>query len=189
MKLISGAYFFATIMFMVCSQANTLNTSLSECAKIDVNASRLICFDQLTSLVTDSSDNLLGNTLVNSTIPSTKKSKTADTIQIEKPTLAPQTEDITKNEVIESFGATHLKQKVFKSNEEKTITLTIASVKKDARKKLLFTFENGQIWKQANNEYFKIKPGQQAKLTEGALGAIYLKKLSKNRSIRVKRVK
>ena len=62
------------------------------------------------------------------------------------------------------------------------------SVKKNTDKKLYFTFENGQIWKQMDNARFKIKAGEKAKLKEGALGAVYLKKLGNNRSIRVKRV-
>lgn len=165
MKLISIVCLIATVTFTMNSLAKPLNISMSECASINDNKNRLTCFDQL-------ANNISAAPVNNNTITSIKpKAKT------------------NRSEVINSFGATHLKKRASKSEEEKTITLTVASIKKDAYKRLRLTFVNGQVWKQTSDEHLKIKSGDQAKLTEGALGAIYLKKLGKNRTIRVKRFK
>lgn len=181
MKLLFKIYFFSLLVFTLSLQAKTVSISLKECAKIDIDSTRLFCFDQLAKSFTPSSENTVLQKAV--------KENPIDVIQPKNPLLIISTEEKSQSDLIKNFGSAHLKQKALNIDEEKAIILTVESVKKGTNKKFYFTFENGHIWKQTNNEYFKIKSGEQVELKEGALGAIYLKKLDKNRSIRVKRVK
>jgi hypothetical protein len=178
MKLILRSCFFIIILFATNSQATTLNNSFRECAKIDKDLTRLNCFDQLAkSFITPSE---------NTDIQSIEVVKLPVLIQKENPVIS-SIQDNEKKQFIDNFGSSHLKKDTV-NDEEKSMILTVAGVKKNTDKKLYFTFENGQIWKQMDNVRFKIKAGEKAKLKEGALGAVYLKKLGNNRSIRVKRV-
>ncbi|MDO7085977.1 hypothetical protein WNY51_10620 [Pseudocolwellia sp. AS88] len=178
MKLIFRSCFFIIILFATNSQATTLNNSFRECAKIDKDLTRLHCFDQLAkSFITPSE---------NTDIQSIEVEKPPVLIQKENPVIS-SIQDNEKKQFIDNFGSSHLKKDTV-NDEEKSMILTVAGVKKNTDKKLYFTFENGQTWKQMDNVRFKIKAGEKAKLKEGALGAVYLKKLGNNRSIRVKRV-
>jgi len=161
MKLIHGVFFM--FFFMGNLQANTLNISLINCSKIDDKTSRLTCFDKLTTSL---------DILKNSNIELVHSSK-----------------NVSKNDKVEIFGAKHLKHNGLNSDKENKIILTVKSIKKDAYKKLILTFVNGQVWKQSNEVFFSVKPGDKVKLQEGALGAISLNKQGTNRSIRVRRVK
>jgi len=178
MKLILRSCFFIIILFATNSQATTLNNSFRECAKIDKDLTRLNCFDQLAKTLVTSSE----------------KTKThGESIEADKSPVLIQKENSVisttkdKAQFIDNFGSSHLKKDKV-NDEEQSVIFVVKSVKKNTDKKLYFTFENGQIWKQMDNARFKIKPGEKAKLKEGALGAVYLKKLRNNRSIRVKRV-
>ena len=52
---------------------------------------------------------------------------------------------------------------------------------------LIFTFTNGQVWRQATKESFSVKGGGAFEVERGMLGAFYLKKVGINRKIRVVR--
>ena len=178
MKLVFRMCCLIMTLFTCSSQATTFNDSFLECAKIDNHLTRLTCFDQLAKAL----------------ITSSEKTKThEESIEADKSPVLIQEDNsvisITKDKAqfIDNFGSSHLKKEKV-SDEKQSVIFTVESVKKNTDKKLYFTFENGQIWKQTDNAHFKIKVGEKAKLKEGALGAVYLKKLGNNRSIRVKRV-
>ncbi|WP_441002943.1 hypothetical protein [Pseudocolwellia agarivorans] len=178
MRLIFRTCVLFIVLFTSSLQATTLNSSIRECAKIDNHLTRLTCFDQLAKTLVTSSE----------------KTKThGESIEADKSPVLIQKENSVisttkdKAQFIDNFGSSHLKKDKV-NDEEQSVIFVVKSVKKNTDKKLYFTFENGQIWKQMDNVRFKIKAGEKAKLKEGALGAVYLKKLGNNRSIRVKRV-
>lgn len=165
--------------------ASTLKMELDRCAQISENVTRLACFDNLTTTVT------LPTAVVstkNSSISDTKSSIAGTKAMVSnapiKPVVAPT---VNKDD---SFGAEHLIRKSA-SQEIKQVVFTVAKLTKGPHKKWRFTFKNGQIWKQTDNNHFRIKVDDSVILKKGALGAIYMKKNSEasNRSIRVKRVK
>lgn len=61
MKLLFKIYFFSLLVFTLSLQAKTVSISLKECAKIDIDSTRLFCFDQLAKSFTPSSENILIN--------------------------------------------------------------------------------------------------------------------------------
>lgn len=52
---------------------------------------------------------------------------------------------------------------------------------------LVFTFTNGQVWRQSTKEFFPVKGGGSFQVERGMLGAFYLNKVGTNRKIRVVR--
>ena len=161
MKHFYTVFIITTVFFTVNIQAKSLNMSLAECATVHNDISRLKCFDLLAKS---------SNTEIKPNVKSAILNKEKD-----------------RNQHIDDFGANHLDN--HESQKVEPIILTVSSIKKDTYKRLILTFKNGQIWKQTNDRYFKIKPGEQARLVEGALGSIHLNKLGASRSIKVRRVK
>ncbi|MBA6390057.1 hypothetical protein H4J38_04585 [Colwellia sp. BRX10-3] len=160
-------------LLSLTSQAGTSHNSLEKCAKIEDNLVRLACFDDLAQQVEVSAP-------VNIVTKSSHKVATAKVKTITAPT--------TKK--AENFGAEHLKAAEV-AEEDLQIVFTIEQLSKVHYGKWLFTFTNGQQWKQADSEYLKLKVGDSVMLTKGFLNAVYLKKNEpdSNKKIRVKRLK
>lgn len=158
-------------------QAETLNTSLEKCAKIQDDLARLGCFDDLVE-----------HTLV-PVNGNAKASIETPTAKIE--TLAvPVVTKATKATKAANFGAEHLK----KSNvdeDDLQVVFTVEKLSKDQYGKLRFTFKNGQQWQQTDSTFLSVKVGDSVLLTKGFMNAIYLKKNKPNSSkkIRIKRQK
>lgn len=66
---------------------------------------------------------------------------------------------------------------------------TVTSVDKDARKKLIVTLDNGQVWRQTDTSSVRIKEGQTIYVERGALGSFYMSRDDMNRRMLVKRSK
>ena len=173
MKLLPSTCFLSLMLLIPTSNASTLKDSILVCSTIKLNTDRLNCFDLISKRF--------------NTKHTVKKSKEFSNTQNN---ITKQLTPIKKKEnIVNEFGSSHLKTNKSKTND--TISLTLIKSTKTARKELVFFFENGQVWQQKGNEYFRVKPGDTLKLTKGSLGVIYMKKDSKNskRKIRVKRIK
>lgn len=156
-------------------QAQTLESSLVQCTKIQESSVRLVCFDDLAEQVVKLT-----------AVPAKPSSKfmAAET----KAVTALATPKIVSK--AESFGAEHLK----KSNvaeEDLQIVFTVDKISKDHYGKLRFTFKNGQQWQQTDSAFLRVKVGDSVLLKKGFMDAVYLKKNQPdaNKKIRVKRQK
>jgi len=69
------------------------------------------------------------------------------------------------------------------------LLVTVVKVKKGVRGKLTFTLANGQVWKQSNNERFKLKADAQVYIKKAALGSFFLGQVDRNKRTRIKRIK
>jgi hypothetical protein len=67
------------------------------------------------------------------------------------------------------------------------LSLKLKSAKTNKLGLLVFTFTNGQVWRQTNKEYFAVKGDGAFQIERGILGAFYLSKVGTNRKIRVMR--
>ncbi len=65
--------------------------------------------------------------------------------------------------------------------------LTLTGHQKDAYGRFIFTFSNGEVWKQTDSSRFRFS-GDQLQLREGWLGSYYLSDPERNAEIRVKQV-
>lgn len=161
-------------LLSLTAQAETLNTSLVKCAKIQDNLARLGCFDDLVE-----------HALVPA-IGNAKASVEAPTAKIE--TLAVPV--VTKATKAANFGAEHLK-KTDVDEADLQVVFTVEKLSKDQYGKLRFTFKNGQQWQQTDSAFLRVKVGDSVLLTKGFMNAVYLKKNKPNSSkkIRIKRQK
>jgi hypothetical protein len=152
------------------ASADTLSAELAQCAQVQDSLARLVCFDDLAI----------------STKPSSVQEQTSIPTRVAK--ITPATVPAVSKEA--SFGAEHLKKLVL-TEDERQIVFIIEKLKKDQYGKWRFTFENGQQWKQADSNKFRVKVGERVLLKKGVLNAVYLKKniANSNKKIRVKRIK
>ena len=159
----------------LASDDQRLSQALENCTKQKDNLVRLGCFDQLAENLT-----LTENLIIT---PSNELHRH----QVDKKEIPPMVSDPSKK--VASFAKNHLKKiagnKAEISNE---ITATIIQAKKMLRGQWQVSLNNGQKWQQKDTVYLKLTSGDEVILEEGALGAFYLKKLTSNRRIRVRRI-
>lgn len=162
-------------LLSLSTQAETLSESLVQCAKVNDDVERLVCFDDLSKQVN---------------MPVSKVTQSNDTA-LDVSTLAEiDTVTVPAKSKAANFGAEHLK----KSNvaeEDLQVVFIVAKLKQDHYGKLRFTFENGQQWKQTDSNHLNVKVGDNVLLKKGFMNAVYLKKndVDANKKIRVKRLK
>ncbi|WP_143735738.1 hypothetical protein [Microbulbifer mangrovi] len=70
-----------------------------------------------------------------------------------------------------------------------SITATITKVDDGAYGKLIFTLDNGQVWRQTDTKRSILRDGDQISIERGAFGSFLMRKATGGRSMRVKRVK
>jgi hypothetical protein len=91
---------------------------------------------------------------------------------------------------VDGFSKEHIKNTSEEEAEEiKSITLTISTLSKTIRGQWKITFENGQKWQQKDTARLKLTQGDTVVITKGMFGVVYMKKLNKNKRIKVKRLK
>lgn len=176
-KLIS---LFLTSIVIFNAQADTL-TDLQQCADNKDSLERLVCYDNVIKSL-NNSVTPKAQVAIRAVEPKdTKSSVVALRPSTAKPLVVQQEQ---KNE--DEFAEEHLVKPEESINE---VFFTVKSVKKIVHNKLSITFENGQVWKQSDDNYIKILPGDRVKLSKGMLGVIYLKTENQSRRIKVKRRK
>lgn len=85
------------------------------------------------------------------------------------------------------FGLEHKKEAP--EEQKDTLTLKLTKLSKTAHGELIFTFENGQVWRQVGKETFIASAGQSYQLQRGALNSFFLSKEGQARKTRVRRDK
>jgi len=162
--------------FSFATQAETLNTSLAECANIQESSARLICFDNL-------AEQAVTPKAATPESAVTKPSKNVPTAKAEA-LMAPAALKAA------DFGAEHLKKPPV-AEEDLQVVFMIETLSKDPYGRWNFTFKNGQQWKQTDSAFLKLTVGDDVVLKKGFMNAVYLKKNLPNSSkkIRVKRLK
>lgn len=169
--------FFLVIVIAILSSQNVYasKTNYKEellvCSQVNDSLARLTCFDNFIEK--------------NNIAAANDKNAQAATSLTQLPvTSQPTSQDV------DDFAKEHLT----KSEEElakqiNSITLTISALNKTAYGKWIVSFDNGQKWQQQDNTTLRLKKGQRAILTKGALNAIYLQKENSKKRIKVKRLK
>lgn len=153
----------------VVNAQNYITTALEKC-RTETNAlKRLVCYDEIESGTTNSVKAAPRPEINTSQMASTA----AVTEAIERPATAAS-----------EFGREH-KQAI--NDEVDTINATVSELNYSPRKEMIITFDNGQIWRQAESGSFQVKVGQRYYIKRGTLGAFYLGKEGSNRTLKVRR--
>lgn len=157
-----------------------LKTQLQSCRHISDEEQRLSCFDQIVNQLDSAPRELVAPAPVSPVgQPATPVSKTLQPAAASQQATTPAHQDLT-----EKFG-------LKKTNPEEhieEITSVVKAVGMDLRKKLLITLENGQQWRQIDQEYLNIKPGDRCVVKRGAIGSFLLGIEGAKKKIRVRRV-
>jgi hypothetical protein len=67
------------------------------------------------------------------------------------------------------------------------IEAQVTDIRRSATRKLVITLDNGQVWRQLDNQTLRLKSGESVVVREASLNSFLMEKKSGGRSIRVKR--
>jgi hypothetical protein len=149
--------------------AADLTVQLQQCRSVTNDLQRLICYDKI------------GKTGSASTY-TTVAAATTNTIVARTQATA---EEASSNPVAE-FGLEH-KETARKIEAIDNVSLELQSTETNKLGFIVFTFTNGQVWRQTTKEFFSIEEGNTYQVERGILGAFYLSKAGTNRKVRVVR--
>ncbi|MDP5147193.1 hypothetical protein ORI98_12195 [Shewanella sp. ULN5] len=168
----------ALIVASTTAQANTgLEQQLSICAVKSDKLDRLICFDDLAAKVQQANAN---GHAVAVTLPAVAAQATAPAVQSN---AVPVVSSVPQNPAAD-FGL----QKTVEEDLGK-LYFEVAAVTKDPYGKFIITLNNGQVWKQTENDRYKLNKGQIIYIEKGALSSFLLGTDNRNSTTRVKRLK
>jgi hypothetical protein len=158
------------ILFAYFASAQTRN-NVEGCIKIESDAARLLCFDELFN-ATDQSLKSVDTSPIQPAIASAAKANAI----------------LTNQALVDNFGG-----EGFNRNENKEelnrIESVIDSIFEDNRKIRTFTLANGQVWRETENSRLLLKAGTLIYVEKGLLSGHFLSKESSKRRVRVNRVK
>jgi hypothetical protein len=143
--------------------ASVLENQISHCQSITADEQRLACFD-----------------LIKVTADTTIAGHAAPTVTPAVPPVAPVV-------AAADFGIEHKKKK--SKEQQDKIVLTLTKLSKTLRGELIFTFENGQVWRQTTSEIFIASEGERYILRRGVLNSFFVGKEGYSRQTRVRREK
>lgn len=157
-------YLFPLSLALFCSLswADPLHTQFSDCKKIVDKNSRLACFDQIQLSAPQQSV---------ATAPSKPASNEGPAVVLTE----------------QDFGLEHKAE--VKDKLQASTTMQLKKLTTTAYGLLVFTFENGQIWRQVSKETFPAKAGKTYVLQRGALNSFFLNEEGSGRKTRVRRDK
>ena len=172
-----------SLVFIGASESNaqdSLNTALTDCAGIADDAARLACFDGLATVMVDDPPGVSAADEGNiDAAGSVATATAASAVVVAEATSVPLTDEV---------GKERLEPK--DDDEQPRFTANVINCQKSAQSgQHYFTFENGQVWKQSNYRSLNIRDCDfGVEISKGGLGYnMYIP--SKDRSVRVARVK
>jgi hypothetical protein len=142
--------------------ANSLDSALLNCKKITQDDQRLACFDQiqLTSIPAETA---------------------AEAVVVAAPVAAKSQTVLTEDD----FGLEH--KSAVKDKLQANTTVHLTKLTKTPFGLLIFSFDNGQIWRQVSKETFNAKTGKTYILERAAFNSFFLSEEGNGRKTRVRR--
>jgi hypothetical protein len=172
-------------LFSVSLSVQAATRSMESCATIEHPVERLACYDILSGRLPDNT------TKANDTTPKAVDSMASkvDVIVPAAPAVAQTTPSVEPtSDAKVDFGLEH-KQKP-KEEQRDELKLKWTKKMKDAYGKWIIFLENGQVWRQTENDRFDFNNSEQlVVISRGILGAFFLLEPDGNKRIRVMRVK
>ncbi len=159
--------------------ASVLENHISYCQTLTSDQQRLACYDRIKLTTVFTIDDAATPVAATPSIqPSVPVAPSAPAVAATSKTPAQVTED---------FGIEH--KKAEPEEQQDKITLTLTKLSKTPHGELIFTFENGQVWRQVSKETFIASEGQRYTLQRGALNSFFVAKEGQSRQTRVRREK
>lgn len=158
---------FMLALFAPALYAADLSQQLEQCRSLGNDLQRLVCYDKMNTAAAGAYVKAISNS-----------GSTVQTVNVAP--VAP-----TKEE----FG---LERKVEAAKEEveiQNLELVLQSVDTNRQGMMIFTFDNGQVWRQTSKDIFTATPGSTYIIERGLLGSFFMNKEGTNRKTRVLREK
>jgi hypothetical protein len=186
-------------LFSPFCMANTLLDDLSICAKNNDSLQRLVCYDKLAEITENSPSHQQKvqqqiPLQVTPSMPSTQQNQNNLVLAELKPPqkahiIKPQSAFNVTNEVNQQQANFGQEDKQRTKDLIKEIQAQVVLVKKGTYGKQIITLNNGQVWRQTDSTYLKLRKGQAIIIKRGAMGSFFIGKHSTNKRIRAKRIK
>lgn len=173
--------------------SQVLENQIINCQSITSNEQRLACFDRIELVVAKSAAPV-------ATPVATAVAESASSAVATAPVAAPVAAAVpvattatvaeaaaASSQAIEEFGLEH--KRVQQEAPQESLTLTLAKVGKTPYGELIFTFENGQVWRQVSKEAFTASIGESYQLQRGAFNSFFINKEGQFKKTRVRRDK
>ncbi|MEM8981693.1 MAG: hypothetical protein AAGC71_01610 [Pseudomonadota bacterium] len=171
------------------------------CRAIATDADRLACYDNVAS----AGDSVAEPTVAIETAPvamdttpvandGTEPTAPATVASPEPATTAAATTTVSLDDPVDLFGRSdkEIRDAAIQQSNDKSapdrLTAAVASVSTTASGRFRITLDNEQTWTQTESARFRLREGDAVEIRRGQLGAYFLKKQGKNRSVRVRRI-
>jgi hypothetical protein len=164
-------------LLFLAQPALTAEEALTKCRQIEEITERVVCYDKIVDshFSMDSSDRVETTSLPETTSPP----------EMTKSNAVPDAQSLFgKNEA----EAIRIVENSLAIKQISQIEAKVTDVRKSAYKKLTVTLDNGQIWRQLDNQPMPLKSGETVIVRAASLGSFLMEKQSGSSSIRVKRV-
>ena len=188
LSIVIGAF-----LFPITGQAETLSEALLKCSREQNSLKRLVCFDGVTKDVKQFEDGerpsfVIPSYRLSDNNPPQAASAPAPRAPVPVPQATPPT-----NPVQNAQGGAYRDEDFFGLPNEltadniKKLYMTITKLKEGPRERLIFTFNNGQVWRQTDYERFNADVGDVVYVERGAIGSFWLSGDNVRKRIRVRR--
>lgn len=176
MKIVKLAVIALSIL-TASVQAEMLSEALLKCSEQDNSLQRLVCYDRIVK------DMLQYNGLQQPISAELAQSATVEAKTMAVTPMVPSTAEPATLTPEQRFGAP---QKPAEESLDKLVA-KVSEINKDPRQRLIITLDNGQVWRQTEQQGIKLAVGDALYIERGVLGAFYLGKNGQNRRMKVKR--
>ena len=160
----------AIAILSVSISAGSFEESVAACREIASATQRVSCYDA----VVDSRPGNKSKAVEKEVVAVTVKTRTLPTSQ----SLFGQADADAKRQVEEAVNIEQISQ----------IKAAVTRIDKAANNQLLLTLDNGQRWRQMDNQRTRLSVGDTVVIRKASLGSYRLEKEAGNRKLRVRRV-
>lgn len=180
-------------LLFLAPPALTAEEALTKCRQIEEITERVVCYDIIVDshVPMDSSDSAEISTPPESAESNGVPMDSSDSVETSTPSESAESNAIPDAQSLFGRNDAEGKRIVETSLAIKQISqieAIVTYVRKSANKKLTVTLDNGQIWRQLDNQPMPLKSGETVIVRKASLGSFLMEKRSGSRSIRVKRV-
>jgi len=164
------------LLLFFTQSALTAEETLIKCRQIEEISERVVCYDNI----------------VDSHFP-TDSSDAASSVRVEITTQPEVTESNVVPDAQSLFGtndaeAKRLVEKSMDIEQISEIEAIVTDVRNSATKRFTVSLDNGQIWRQLDDQRLTLKSGDAVVVRKASFGSYLMEKMSGSRSIRVTRL-
>ena len=175
--LFSTLLMITTSLLSPLAQASELSAALNKCRQQHNSVKRLLCYDEINLQLTTHS--------AATPAPADHTARQSATSLAQQTAVNRSTVVAGTIEADEDFGLEH--KKIAEKRVDQ-LYVTVSNISYSPHKELIVEFDNGQIWRQSDNGYYKIAVGEQHYIKRGMFNSFRLGNDDNNRTVKVRRV-